>query len=191
MGKSLAFSLLLFGALIFFAGQWIAFEIYANIKMVRVGENMAQFVHGLNSGKTLISIDKMDENVFILRTSTGRVVTTSNAIGPLNPEDFISAVYKKGRDEAYVYIKRVSFSEYLNILLERPLTLGISLSGIILFIFGLFLILKTEFKPQEDLIKKLKALRTTFATSEIIPKESLSEAKGILDDIIKRMEDKK
>ncbi len=200
MGKTLAPILMLFGALVFFAGQWIAFEIYANTKILRVGENVARFVHGLHYGETLIGISRADESVFMLRTSTGKVITTNSAIGPLNPEDFIGAVYSKGMDHAYAYIKRVSFSEYLNVFVERPLTLGVSISGLILFLFGLFLLLKkdrrmeqkegAEFMPQEELKRRLKAMRVAFAMSGIIPKESLFEAKKILDDIIKRMEGK-
>ncbi|MEJ7555171.1 MAG: hypothetical protein WKI50_04460, partial [Aquificaceae bacterium] len=107
----------------------------------------------------------------------------------------ISASYSKGGDHVYAYIKRVSFLEYLNVLLERPFALGISLSGLILFLSGLILLFK-GYKPieekelQEDILRKLKALRVSFATSRIIPKESLSEAEKILDDIIKRMEGK-
>ncbi len=200
MGKALSPLLMVLGALIFFAGQWVAFEIYANTKLSRIGENLSQFVHGLYSGDTLIRLNNGDESVFILRTAGGKVITTNNAIGPLKVEDFISASYSKGGDHVYAYIKRVSFSEYLNVLLERPFALGISLSGLILFLSGLILLFK-GYKPiegkesskpllQEDILRRLKALRVSFAMSGIIPKESLSEARKILDDIIKKMEGK-
>ncbi|MEJ7553503.1 MAG: hypothetical protein WKI48_02025 [Aquificaceae bacterium] len=200
MGKALSPLLMVLGALIFFAGQWVAFEIYANTKLLRIGENLSQFVHGLYSGDTLIKLNKGDESMFILRTAGGKVITTNNAIGPLKVEDFISASYSKGGDHVYAYIKRVSFSEYLNVLLERPFALGISLSGLILFLSGLILLFK-GYKPiegkessktllQEDILRRLKALRVSFAMSGIIPKESLSEARKILDDIIKKMEGK-
>jgi len=183
--------LMVLGVFISLAGQWVAFEIYANTKLLRIGENLSQFVHGLYSGDTLIKLNNGDESIFILRTAGGKVITTNNAIGPLKVEDFISASYSKGGDHVYAYIKRVSFSEYLNVLLERPFALGISLSGLILFLSGLILLFK-GYKPieekelQEDILRKLKALRVSFATSRIIPKESLSEAEKILDDIIKR-----
>ncbi len=200
MGKALSPLLMVLGALIFFAGHWVAFEIYANTKLLRIGENLSQFVHGLYSGDTLIKLNKGDESIFILRTVGGKVITTNNAIGPLKVEDFISASYSKGGDHVYAYIKRVSFSEYLNVLLERPFALGISLSGLILFLSGLILLFK-GYKPiegkessktllQEDILRRLKALRVSFAMSGIIPKESLSEAREILDDIIKKMEGK-
>jgi len=200
MGKALSPLLMVLGALIFFAGQWIAFEIYANTKLSRIGENISQFVHGLYSGDTLIKLNKEDESIFILRTAGGKVITTNNAIGPFKVEDFISTSYSKGGDHAYAYIKSVSFSEYLNVFIERPFALGVSISGLILFLAGLALIFKrdrpiqqkegSKILPQEDIVRRLKALRTAFAMSGVIPKESLSEAKKILDDIIKRMEGK-
>ncbi|QID32435.1 hypothetical protein [Pampinifervens florentissimum] len=200
MGKALSPLLMVLGALIFFAGQWIAFEIYANTKLSRIGENLSQFVHGLYSGDTLIKLNRGDESIFILRTAGGKVITTNNAMGPLKVEDFISAGYSKGGNHAYAYIKRVSFSEYLNVFIERPFALGVSISGLILFLSGIVLLLKrdvgiegkerSEFLTREELARRLKALKVAFAMSGVIPKESLSEAKKILDDIIKRMEGK-
>ncbi|MEJ7619908.1 MAG: hypothetical protein WKI46_03690 [Aquificaceae bacterium] len=200
MGKVLSPLLMVLGALIFLAGQWIAFEIYANTKLSRIGENLSQFVHGLYSGDTLIKLNKGDESIFILRTAGGKVITTNNAIDPLKVEDFISTSYSKGGDHAYAYIKRVSFSDYLNVFIERPFALGVSISGLILFLSGIVLLLKrdvgiegkerSEFLTREELARRLKALKVAFAMSRVIPKESLSEAKKILDDIIKRMEGK-
>ncbi len=197
MGKVLSPLLMVLGALIFLAGQWIAFEIYANTKLSRIGENLSQFVHGLYSGDTLIKLNKGDESIFILRTAGGKVITTNNAIDPLKVEDFISTSYSKGGDHAYAYIKRVSFSDYLNVFIERPFALGVSISGLILFLSGIVLLLKrdvgiegkerSEFLTREELARRLKALKVAFAMSGVIPKESLSEAKKILDDIIKRM----
>jgi len=200
MGKVLSPLLMVLGALIFLAGQWIAFEIYANTKLSRIGENLSQFVHGLYSGDTLIKLNKGDQSIFILRTAGGKVITTNNAIDPLKVEDFISTSYSKGGDHAYAYIKRVSFSDYLNVFIERPFALGVSISGLILFLSGIVLLLKrdvgiegkerSEFLTREELARRLKALKVAFAMSGVIPKESLSEAKKILDDIIKRMEGK-
>ncbi len=200
MGKVLSPLLMVLGALIFLAGQWIAFEIYANTKLSRIGENLSQFVHGLYSGDTLIKLNNGDESIFILRTAGGKVITTNNAIDPLKVEDFISTSYSKGGDHAYAYIKRVSFSDYLNVFIERPFALGVSISGLILFLSGIVLLLKrdvgiegkerSEFLTREELARRLKALKVAFAMSGVIPRESLSEAKKILDDIIKRMEGK-
>jgi len=43
----------------------------------------------------------------------------------------------------------------------------------------------------QGLERKLKALRLAIATHAIIPKESIEEAKRILDDILKEMEGRK
>ncbi|MEJ5339538.1 MAG: hypothetical protein ACK42C_02770 [Aquificaceae bacterium] len=203
MNRAFAPILMVLGVILFLAGQWIAFEIYANTKLSRVSHNMAQFIHHLYSGDTLIKLNRADENVFILRTATGRVITTDNAIGPLKADDFIAASYNRDGNLAYTYTKRVSLSEYLNTFTEKPFALGISLSGAIVFLSGLTLLIRevrgTEQRErktrggsmlQEELTRRLKALRVAFAMSGVIPGESLSEAKKILDDIIKRMEGK-
>ncbi len=201
MNRVLAMAFLVLGTLLLLAGQWVAFEVYVNRKISQVNHNMAQFIHQLYSGQTLVRLDKADENVIILRTSTGKVIATNNAIGPLAVDNFIAASYSKDGNQAFVYTKRVGFSEYLNILIDRPFALGIALSGLILFIFGILSLLMESRKErenlqstvntnQEEIKKKLKALRVAFAMSGVIPKESLSEAKKILEDIIKKMEGK-
>ncbi|RME08818.1 MAG: hypothetical protein D6804_06840, partial [Aquificota bacterium] len=68
MNRAFAPILMVLGVILFLAGQWIAFEIYANTKLSRVSHNMAQFIHHLYSGDTLIKLNRADENVFILRT---------------------------------------------------------------------------------------------------------------------------
>lgn len=199
MNKTAGVALLLVGILLVLAGQWMAFEVYTNLKLKKVGENVAQFIHGVYSGHTLVKLVSPEENLFVLRSADGKVVTTSNAIGPANAGNYISTSYGEKGITVHAYTKKVSFSEYMLTLLERPYALGVFVSGLVFAMMGLFLLLKekksevsdAEYKEeQEELIKSLKALRLTLAMDRIIPQESLSEAKKILDGIIKRVEGK-
>lgn len=201
MHKVFSILLLVLGVVLFFIGQWMAFEIYVNGKLKRVSQNVAQFTYGVYSGQSLIKIPNPLENIFLIRAKDGKVITTDNAIGPLNTDDLTFAEQSKEGNYIYVYTKKMDIDDYLNILIDKPLTLGVSLSGLILFLFGILLILrnmgvgkveKVVSTPDESLIKRLKALRVSLAMGELIPRESLQEAKSIVEDIIKRMEgDKK
>lgn len=200
MSRLLAPVLIILGSALFFAGQWVALDIYMNTKLGRISHNMAQFIYHLHSGDTLIKLSNREENVFILRTAAGRVVSTENVTGPLSPDKFITGSYGKDGDSAYAYTKRPSFSEYMNTFFEKPFSLGIALSGLFIFITGLVLLPRegrreevevSETGPEEsptelkELMNKLKALRTTLALNEVIPEDTLSETKKLLDDIIK------
>lgn len=192
--------LLILGLILFFVGQWLAFEVYVNDKIKDISQNMAKFAYSLYNGESLISIPKASENIFLIRTQDGKVITTSNAVGPLSVNGFTFGEYSQKGMYVYVYSKKIAFGDYLNLLFDKPLALGISLSGLILSLIGLALALRGVSSPKveqqapiqdESIINSLKALRTSLAMGWLIPRESLEEAKKIVEDIIKKMEGKK
>lgn len=196
--RFIGFLLLITGAVLFSIGQWIAFEVYVNDKLTKISQNMAQFTYSLHSGESLIKIPNALENIFLIRDQDGKVVVSDNTTAPLKVEDFTFAERSKGGTYVYVYVKKINVEDYLSLLAEKPLVLGVSLSGLILFFFGLFLTLRHvglaktwQEVEDESLIKSLKALRVSLAMGELIPRESLQEAKRIVEDIIKKMEGKK
>jgi hypothetical protein len=105
--------------------------------------------------------------------------------------------------EVYIYTRKYNLGEYIEELLKNPTSFGIALAGLILFTMGIvyMLIPQTQHKSTEGkmvektypqgLESKLKALRLAIATHGVIPKESIEEAKRILDDILKEMEVRK
>ena len=195
--------LLLLGFFLFSMGQWIAFEIYAIKKLKRINENIANFVCGFYVGESLVKIPNPSENIFLLSTKEGRIITTDNTLTkPLNTENFTSAEYSKNGVRAHVYTKGLTIKEYIATFVEYPSIFGVSLSGLVLFFTGLILLFKIDRekafvkleheddKRDEELVKSLKALRVSLAFGEIIPRESLQEAKKVLEGIIKKMEGK-
>ncbi|MFN3599483.1 MAG: hypothetical protein ACK4VK_07100 [Aquificaceae bacterium] len=190
-------ALLIFGFILFFLGQWVAFEIYSFNKLRRIDENISAFIYGLHRGENSIKILYPSENVFVLSTREGKLITSNNALtSPLNTQDFTYANYSKEGMQVSTYTKKITLGEYLATFFENPLAFGISLSGLVVFVMGLALIsLGAKTSPEtsqeslqqkEDLINKLKALRISLAMGEVIPKESLEEAKKIVDSIIKK-----
>lgn len=191
--------LVVFGLILFSFGQWMAFEVYAFNKLNRINQNVASFIHGLYAGESSIGIPNHEENVFVMSTKEGKLLTSDNALTrPLNTENLASAEYSKGGTRVYVYTKRVEVSEYINTFIESPFAFGVSLSGLFLVIISLALILikakvsmeipKKAPLQDEKLIKSLKALRSSLAMGELIPRESLEESKRLLEDIMQRME---
>ncbi|MCS6998722.1 MAG: hypothetical protein RMH93_03105 [Aquificaceae bacterium] len=196
MLRYIAFLLLIAGTLLLFAGQWIAFEIYANRKLSKINQNLATFLAGATSAESALKIPYPEESLFLIRKEEGGFITTGRGPLSLDGENYLSAA--QGR--VSVYTKSISLGEYLNALLEKPLALGISISGLVLFLTALAFLLRGQGLPpssgqkvslqEKELLVKLKAVRTALALGGVIPKESLEEAKGIIEDIIKRMEGK-
>ncbi|MCS7171659.1 MAG: hypothetical protein N3D14_01790 [Aquificaceae bacterium] len=189
---------LILGVLLLLAGQWMAFEIYTKEKFSKINKNMASFAYGLYAGESLVKLPNPEEGIFLLRLRDGRVIATDNVLTPLSIEDFTYYNHKVSGDNVYIYTKRVELGEYISIFTERPLALGVFLSGLCLFLLGFLAIFKglrlpmvkqKQYLPNsEELLRKLKAIRTAFALNKIIPNESFQEAKRILDDIIKSTE---
>ncbi|MFN3976458.1 MAG: hypothetical protein ACK4LT_05275, partial [Aquificaceae bacterium] len=88
MHKVFSILLLVLGVVLFFIGQWMAFETYVNGKLKSVSQNVAQFTYGVYSGQGLIKLPNPLENIFLIRAKDGKVITTDNTIGPLNTDDF-------------------------------------------------------------------------------------------------------
>lgn len=191
MNRILGLIFFITGIFLFLTGQWIAFEMYANSKLGKINENVSQFIQNLYMDNTFIILSNPEENVFVFRTADGKVITTGNTIEPSDMEDYISTSFSVEGHTIYIYTRRVSFSDYMLVLIEKPFALGSSISGVVFLLIGLFLLLKetpvkaTDSEYKERLAKHLKALRISLAMSKIIPEDSISEARKILDDIIK------
>jgi hypothetical protein len=107
------------------------------------------------------------------------------------------------KSEVYIYTRKYNFGEYIEEMFKNPTSLGIALAGLILSAIGIVHMLipqaqqkSTEVKIVEktyppDLERKLKAVRLAIATHRIIPRESIEEAKRILDNIFIRNGGKK
>jgi len=192
------------GLLLFGFGIYTSFEIYAIKKQEKINANFASFMLSVYEGKELKNIDYPDQSLFIFKSAEGKTFTSQLSQNPTDVNMYLS--YHKispSNAEVYIYTKRYNFGEYTEEMLKNPTSFGIALAGLILSAIGIVytLILQAQQRSTEvrivektypqDLEGKLKALRLAIATHEVIPKESIEEAKRILDDIFKDMEGRK
>jgi hypothetical protein len=193
------------GLLLFGLGIYTSFEIYAIKKQEKINANFASFMLSVYEGKELKNIDYPDQGFFIFKPAEGKIYTYGQVFqNPMDVNMYLS--YHKispSKAEAYIYTRKYNFGEYTEELLKNPTHFGIALAGLILFAIGIVYMLipqaeqkGTEVKIVEktypqSLERKLKAVRLAIATHRIIPRESIEEAKRILDNIFKEMEGRK
>jgi hypothetical protein len=191
------------GLLLFGLGIYTSFEIYAIKKQEKINANFASFMLSVHEGKELKNIDYPDQSFFIFKSAEGKIFTSQLFQNPTDVNMYLS--YHKispSKSEVYIYTRKYNFVEYIEEMFKNPTSLGIALAGLILSAIGVYILIlqaqqkSTEVKIVEktypqDLEGKLKALRLAIATHEVIPKESIEEAKRILDDIFKNMEGRK
>jgi len=192
------------GLLLFGLGIYMSFEIYAIKKQEKINANFASVMLSVHEGKELKNIDYPDQGFFIFKPAEGKIYTYGQVFqNPTDVNMYLS--YHKispSKSEVYIYTRKYNFGEYIEEMLKDPTSLGVALAGLILFAIGVYkLILQAQQKSTEvkivektypqNLEGKLKALRLAIATHEVIPKESIEEAKRILDDIFKNMEGRK
>ncbi len=205
MKRFLSVIFMISGLLLFGLGIYTSFEIYAIKKQEKINANFASFMLSVYEGKELKKMDYPDQGFFIFKTAEGKIYTYGQAFQ--NPIDInmYSSYHKKlpSKAEVYIYTRKYNFGEYIEEMLKNPTSLGIALAGLILSAIGIVYMLipqaqqkSTEVKIVEktyppDLERKLKAVRLAIATHRIIPKESIEEAKRILDNIFKEMEGRK
>ncbi|MFZ8862990.1 MAG: hypothetical protein ACO2PP_21145 [Thermocrinis sp.] len=184
-------------------GIYTSFEIYAIKKQEKINANFASFMLSVHEGKELKNIDYPDQSFFIFKSAEGKIFTSQLFQNPTDVNMYLS--YHKispSKSEVYIYTRKYNFVEYIEEMFKNPTSLGIALAGLILSAIGVYILIlqaqqkSTEVKIVEktypqDLEGKLKALRLAIATHEVIPKESIEEAKRILDDIFKNMEGRK
>jgi len=193
------------GFLLFGLGIYTSFEIYAIKKQEKINANFASFMLSVYEGKELKNIDYPDQGFFIFKPAEGKIYIYGQVFQ--NPMDvnMYSSYHKisPSKAEIYIYTRKYNFGEYTEELLKNPTHFGIALAGLILFAIGIVYMLipqaeqkGTEVKIVEKtyplgLERKLKAVRLAIATHRIIPRESIEEAKRILDNIFKEMEGRK
>jgi hypothetical protein len=203
--RFLSLIFIILGLLLFGWGIYTSFEIYAIKKQEKINTNFADFMLSVCQNRELKNIEYPDQGFFIFKTAEGNVFTYGQVFQ--NPTDInmYSSYHKISptKAEVYIYTRKYNFGEYIEELLKNPTAFGIALAGLILFAIGIvyMLILQAQQKSTEGKIvektypqgleRKLKALRLAIATHEVIPKESIEEAKRILDDILKEMEERK
>jgi uncharacterized membrane protein len=203
--RFLSLIFVILGFLLFGLGIYTSFEIYAIKKQEKINANFASFMLSVYEGKELKNIDYPDQGFFIFKLAEGKIYTYGQVFQNPTDVNMYSSYHKisSSKSEVYIYTRKYNFGEYIEEMLKNPTSLGIALAGLILSAIGIVYMLipqaerkGTEVKIVEktyppDLERKLKAVRLAIATHRIIPRESIEEAKRILDDILKKMEGRK
>ncbi|MEN3033733.1 MAG: hypothetical protein ABDH18_01925 [Aquificaceae bacterium] len=195
--KYMPLALVLIGLGISIFGQWLALSLYLNTKLKKQAENMATFVVAIAGQSSSVELPNPEENLAVVRSPVNNVFVQSKIKDGQDQSSFASVLAKSkdGSTQANIYYKNISLSEFLNFIKSDPISLGISLIGAIVAIFGTLL----RPKPKQVVDKssgilistaELKALKLAIAFGGIIPKQSLIEAKAILEGIIKKKEGK-
>jgi len=203
--RFLSLIFIILGFLLFGLGMYTSFETYAIEKQEKINANFASFVLSVCENKELKNVEYPDQGFFIFKTAEGKVFTYGQVFQ--NPTDInmYSSYHKISptKAEVYIYTRKYNLGDYIEELLKNPTSFGIALAGLILFAVGIayMLVPQTQQKSIEGktvektypqgLEEKLKALRLAIATHRIIPKESIEEAKRIIDNILKEMEVRK
>jgi hypothetical protein len=196
---------MILGFLLFGLGIYTSFEIYAIKMQEKINANFAGFVLSVCENKELKNVEYPDQGFFIFKPVEGKIYTYGQVFqNPTDVNMYLS--YHKvspSKSEVYIYTRKYNFGEYIEEMLKKPTSLGIALAGLMLSAIGIVYMLipqaqrkGTEVKIVEktyppDLERKLKAVRLAIATHGVIPRESIEEAKRILDDIFKEMEGRK
>ena len=209
MKRFLSLVFMILGLLLFGWGIYTSFEMYATKKQEKINANFASFILSVYENKEFKNIEYPDQGFFIFKTTEGKVFTYGQIFQSPTDVNTYSSYHKvlPTKAEVYIYTSKYSFGEYIEELLKNPTSFGIALAGLILFAMGIvyMLIPQAQHKSTEERIvekiventypqgleKKLKALRLAIATHRILPKESIEEAKRILDNILKEMEERK
>ncbi len=198
--------LIILGVFLAIFGFYTSFEIYVKDKLRKSSESIGYFLVKAMEGETLINTPDKLNTILILKTPEGKVYASQNINFPFDKEKYYHFQKIVDNYNFNLYLKSISISEYIEYIVNNPMTIGISLSGILLILTGIYTSLSSQTDenriPQEretintvektqsyedELIKRLKALRITLATSKIIPKDSLEEAKSIIDSVLHKI----
>lgn len=195
--------LILTGVLIAVFGFYTSFEVYVIDRLSKSSESIGHFLIKAIQNDTLIEVPNASNTIITLETPEGKTYATQGINLPIDKGMYYH--FRKNADgyNFVLYIKSINIFEYLEYLLGNPAAMGISIAGGILILMGIYTVLSSgapdvpvpkeqESKPEpekvqgydDELIKHLKALRLTLATSKIIPEESLEKAKSIIDSIL-------
>ncbi|MCS7084273.1 MAG: hypothetical protein NZL90_04750 [Aquificaceae bacterium] len=193
-------ALVIAGLIISVFGQWIALSLYLNNKLKRQAENMAAFAVAVATKSPDIELPNPEENLIVVRSPINNLFVQTKIEEGQDESEFVSIIAKSddGSTQANIYYKGISVSEFLSLIKSDLISLLFSFGGIIMAVFGIIWVSKAG--PSKPIKEKssgititrseLKALKLAIAFGGIIPKQSLMEAKSILEGIIKRAEGK-
>jgi len=182
------------------ASFYISYSSFITERERKVGENIVAFISSFPERK-IIPIPYPELNVIKVRKGY-ELYATANAVKPVDLSKYNLVVRKMGESIVEFYIKRPSFDEFLFFLIGNPVFLSLLSFLFVIYVSFYYLTLK-EFEREsprrektyasyekEEILNTLKAIKMILHTQKILKEESTQRAKSLLDELIKKLENK-
>ncbi|WP_164930780.1 hypothetical protein [Aquifex aeolicus] len=180
---------------------YISYSAFNEERTQKIAGNLGAFLLAIPENKVVILPNP--ELTIIKVQKNGQIFMTANAVKPFDPK--LYSGFKKSFNGTLVevYVKNATLDDFFMFLVSNP-TFG----GLLAFVFILYIsffyftvnelrevkvIRKAEKEHSFDakeVINSLKALKVLLHTEKILKEESVEKAKSILDETIKKLENK-
>lgn len=193
MKKAPVLLLWLFLLIFMVASFYISFTAYLMDREKRVLSNLSSFFVKVMDGEKSVRLPFPEDSILILVKGTQERFMSTNALFNMDKDRYYMIYRQIGKDRLYMYVRKISLFSYIDFISRNIYYGGLILASILLYATVSYFTVK-EFELSrgeptggitDDLMNKLKAFRLALATSKVIPEESISEMKRVLDGILK------
>lgn len=203
MKRGVLFLLWVFILLFSLATFYVSYTAYIHQKERQVVENISTFLHDYLE-KGIVSLPYPEVMVLKVKKE-GRIFATANFNNPISTENFLYSVKGKDDKSVEVYLRKSSLEEFMLFLFASPVLLAANLLLFVIYLsFFYFMVKELEVKVPEkvkevleekptlsaELINQVKALRVLLHTEKILGKEASEKAKNLVDEILRKLENK-
>jgi len=200
--KKLIFLLLWIFLLIFsLSSFYVSYSAFNEERTQKIAINLGAFLLAIPENKIVIL--PHPELTIIKVQKNGQIFMSANAVKPFDPK--LYSGFKRNFDgtKVEVYVKKATLDDFFMFLATNPV-----FGGLLAFVFVIYIsffyftvnelrevkvIKKAEKEPsfdKKEVLNSLKALKVLLHTEKILKEESVEKAKSILDETIKKLENK-
>ncbi len=197
MRRFFVFFLWLFLLVFVVASLYISFTAYLAKRDSMILANVSAFILKIREGERKIPLPYPGQTVIVYTARpSGEKFVSANATAPIDRDSFNYVTRSIGSGTLHMYVRKVSLRDYLLFVSGEPFYVGLLVSSLLLYL-SLFYFTIREFelahggRITEELMNRLKALRLTLATVKVLPEESVSEMKKVVDSILKHRSGKR
>ncbi len=199
--KKFIYAILCFISIFILVGTvYISIDRYSVDRDRKISRNIAMFIVKKETGAEDINLEYPEYTIIITKDREGNIYNSRGQGVDINLNELNGDGYAENGYETYVYIKKMDVSNMLDFISKDYIMIGAILSSSLLVIVLFYALLreikevpaskevkveKKVQKPDEEFLKKLKALKLAMATYKIVPEESVEQMKKIVDSILK------
>jgi len=191
MRRTFVFFLWLFLLIFVLASLYVSFTAYLVERDKKILANISTFFLEVERGKEKIQLPHPEYSVIVYMKKPDKKFMSANVLSSIDRSKYLSLTVPRGRDVAYLYVRKIDLIDYLSFVGRVPLYTGLLVASLLLYL-SIFYFTVREFEltqrggVTEELMNRLKAFRLTLATFRVIPEESIDEMKKIVDSILKK-----